>query len=360
MMSATHNLKAKQLRRHIITALAALSLLLAVVGSAAAHSVNTDNQQDVTQIQWDTSAGGYDGEEGQQYTFQCPADGAAESIYGSDIYTDDSSICTAAVHAGKISLSSGGTVTIEFRRGRPAYGSTTRHGITSRTFGSWSRSFVIVNQGTDKRAANISDVAPIQTPGPKPVQQPAHTDQNTVTLAPPITTVAPVPAKGMGYDNAPKLPLYHLEQFTKTNIISRGGGDDFFTTDPEERRKAEGMGFDYLRIEAYVLKDQLPGTVPLYRLHYDYSRTTDHFMTIDIVEKGKAEGLGYKNDTILGYVAKEQLPNTVPLNRHYMPEEGILVTGTNGYHFYHAGLKVKCGTKADCFERVEGYVWTKP
>jgi len=176
MMNATHNLKAKQLRRHMMTALAALSLLLAAVGTASAHFVNTDSQQDVTPIQWDTSATGYDGEEGQQHTFQCPAGGSAENIFGSDIYTDDSSICTAAVHAGKIILSSGGIVTIEFRRGRSAYGSTTRHDITSNTYTSWNRSFVFVNQGTDKGAAHTSDAESVQTLRPVQ-QQPANTDQ---------------------------------------------------------------------------------------------------------------------------------------------------------------------------------------
>jgi len=70
-------------------------------------------------------------------------------------------------------------VTIEFRRGRSAYGSTTRHDITSNTYTSWNRSFVFVNQGTDKGAAHTSDAESVQTLHPVQ-QQPANTDQPRV------------------------------------------------------------------------------------------------------------------------------------------------------------------------------------
>jgi hypothetical protein len=111
------------------------------IGNRADSDDSSD--KDITPIDWDTSAAGFQGEEGKTYAFRCPADGSAKTIYGSDIYTDDSSICTAAVHVGLISLHRGGVVTIEIRPGRPAYGSTTRHGIKSINFGEYGRSFVI-------------------------------------------------------------------------------------------------------------------------------------------------------------------------------------------------------------------------
>jgi hypothetical protein len=108
--------------------------------SANGDSANGDSE-DVTPIAWDTTPSAFKGEEGQIYTFRCPEMGSAQTIYGSDIYTDYSSICTAAVHAGLISLARGGVVTIEFRPGRSIYGSTTRHGIKSNTAGEYRRSF---------------------------------------------------------------------------------------------------------------------------------------------------------------------------------------------------------------------------
>jgi hypothetical protein len=105
----------------------------------------SDNKdtKDITPIAWETTASGFKGEQGQTYTFQCPEKGTASSIYGSDVYTDYSSICIAAVHAGLFTLEQGGVVTIEYRPGRSTYGSTVRNGIKSNTAGEHARSFVV-------------------------------------------------------------------------------------------------------------------------------------------------------------------------------------------------------------------------
>jgi hypothetical protein len=66
-------------------------------------------------------------------TCGCPAiarDMVGTSVWGDKVYTDDSSICLAAIHDGRISLS-GGRVTVWAAPGRAVYRSTTRNGITS-------------------------------------------------------------------------------------------------------------------------------------------------------------------------------------------------------------------------------------
>lgn len=102
-----------------------------------------EDTDEVTPIAWNTSAIQFKGDVGKIYKFQCPEGGSAGTIWGNDIYTQDSSICTAAVHAGVIDLDDGGVVTVEFRPGRLTYGSTVRNGITSNTFGEYARSFVV-------------------------------------------------------------------------------------------------------------------------------------------------------------------------------------------------------------------------
>lgn len=92
---------------------------------------------------------------GEQFTFTCPAGGPLSSrVWGTNIYTDDSSICTAAVHAGYIELVSGGTVTIEIRPGQTSYAGITRNGVTSRSYGSWPGSFVFVGRISGSANAN--------------------------------------------------------------------------------------------------------------------------------------------------------------------------------------------------------------
>lgn len=111
--------------------------------AASASPDETDGSDEVTPIAWDTTAGGFKGEPGRIYKFECTPAGTPQAVWGSDVYTDYSSICTAAVHAGVITVAEGGIVTLEYRPGRAIYGSTTRHDIKTNTTGEYSRSFVV-------------------------------------------------------------------------------------------------------------------------------------------------------------------------------------------------------------------------
>lgn len=109
----------------------------------ASATPDVEDPDEVVPIVWTTAASTFKTDIGRIYHFDCPPDGTPQVIWGSDIYTADSSICTAAVHAGVITLEDGGEVTVEFRPGRSAYGSTTRNGIKSFTYGEYSRSIVV-------------------------------------------------------------------------------------------------------------------------------------------------------------------------------------------------------------------------
>lgn len=98
---------------------------------------------DATPITWPVSATILKHEPGRTHTFECPPGESARAIYGTDTYTADSSICTAAVHVGRIDLQKGGTVTIELSPGEPSYAGTVRNGITSQAYGTWDRSYVV-------------------------------------------------------------------------------------------------------------------------------------------------------------------------------------------------------------------------
>jgi hypothetical protein len=90
---------------------------------------------------WFTDASDYRDNVGSDYQFRCPAGGTAYEVWGTDIYTDDSSVCTAAVHAGKITFAQGGTVTIEMLPGQSSYTASTRNGVTSGDWDTWLGSF---------------------------------------------------------------------------------------------------------------------------------------------------------------------------------------------------------------------------
>jgi hypothetical protein len=70
----------------------------------------------------------------------CTADATRSGgVWGSDLYTDDSHVCRAAVHAGVIG-EGGGTVWVFERPGLGAYPAVTRNGVPSSSWPAWRRS----------------------------------------------------------------------------------------------------------------------------------------------------------------------------------------------------------------------------
>jgi hypothetical protein len=78
---------------------------------------------------------------GEVYAFSCPGGGqTGATVWGTDVYTDGSAICPAAVHAGKIGAHNGGTASVEVLEGRQSYTGSTRNGVASLDFNAWTRS----------------------------------------------------------------------------------------------------------------------------------------------------------------------------------------------------------------------------
>jgi len=64
------------------------------------------------------------------------------SVWGTGVYTDDSAICRAAVHAGAIAFS-GGNVFVRGTRGRRSYRGSNRNGVGSASYGKWHWSYTV-------------------------------------------------------------------------------------------------------------------------------------------------------------------------------------------------------------------------
>jgi hypothetical protein len=72
----------------------------------------------------------YRGQNGKRYLFEVT--GRVDlSIAGTDIYTDDSALATAAVHAGVLGAGQTGVVRVTILEGQASYAGTTRNGVTS-------------------------------------------------------------------------------------------------------------------------------------------------------------------------------------------------------------------------------------
>jgi hypothetical protein len=90
-------------------------------------------------IKWDANAGSL--AVGSKVTYRCLPGGLAGSVYGTDVYTADSSICGAAMHAGKTTLAGETDFGIEVMDGAAAFQGSMRNGVSSRNYGPYSKTF---------------------------------------------------------------------------------------------------------------------------------------------------------------------------------------------------------------------------
>lgn len=90
---------------------------------------------------------GYRGKSG---TFSINITGTTNggTVWGSDIYTDDSDIRRAAVHAGVIQNGENKTVYIEILPGRSSYASSNRNSVSTSSYGNWYGSYKFVSPGS--------------------------------------------------------------------------------------------------------------------------------------------------------------------------------------------------------------------
>ena len=108
--------------------------LLVVLGTACQSGGS------VTSLTCDAAATELPGEPGTSVTVACPAGCTLGMVWGTNTYSDDSLVCSAAVHAGAIPLE-GGETTVQIAAGLPAYVGSASNGVTSSDWGSWARSF---------------------------------------------------------------------------------------------------------------------------------------------------------------------------------------------------------------------------
>lgn len=87
----------------------------------------------------------------------CPPGKPSGTVWGDKIYTTDSNICGAAIHAGVIKAKKGGKVTVKGADGCKSYKGTDKHGVTSKSWGPYSKSFYFPKKGDGKCSAGDGD-----------------------------------------------------------------------------------------------------------------------------------------------------------------------------------------------------------
>lgn len=115
-------------------------------------------------IDWSTTAAGLTPQLGRQVRLECPAGAPTGRVYGTDIYTDDSPICAAALHAGA-TTGAGGVVVVEAAGAQPSFQGSNRNGVASSPYEAWPNTFRFVT-GSASTASSTRPIAASRTVTP--------------------------------------------------------------------------------------------------------------------------------------------------------------------------------------------------
>lgn len=86
------------------------------------------------------------------------------AVWGTDVYTDDSSVATAAVHAGVLAVGETKTVTLTILPGQSSYAASTRNNIKASSWGAWSGSYSFAGAGV-VAGTSVATTRPAIAPG---------------------------------------------------------------------------------------------------------------------------------------------------------------------------------------------------
>ena len=119
------------------------------LGGGLAGGVGSGGEasQEAPDVSWGLNAAAYRGQIGLRVAYDCPPGGVAGSLWGTSPFTDDSSVCTAALYSGLIDTTNGGRVVIEIAPGASAYASGEANGAIAYEYGEWGGSFVLLAGG---------------------------------------------------------------------------------------------------------------------------------------------------------------------------------------------------------------------
>ena len=113
---------------------------LLMVGVVAVVGASSCKGEKPIYFECSSNADSLAGDVGTKYKIECPQLCSGGSVWGTDTYTSDSSVCAAAIHAGEMK-ESGGTMTVVIKAGEKAYKGSKKNGITSTDFKAWELGF---------------------------------------------------------------------------------------------------------------------------------------------------------------------------------------------------------------------------
>ncbi len=158
------------------------------VGTAVSGSNNTAAAVTANVIAAPLALTGYRSRVGQ--SFELSVTGATSGpVWGTDVYTDDSHVGRAAVHAGVLAPGETKTVTVSILPGQSSYAASSRNGVSSSSWGGWGGSYSFAGSAGTAFTTIAAATAPALPGGFR---------QASLNVIPGGRFVIPIPVLGTG------------------------------------------------------------------------------------------------------------------------------------------------------------------
>lgn len=174
------------------------------------------------ELDWTSNATRWARESATVHRARCPVRprGSARAVYGSVLYSSDSSICTAALHDGRITAL-GGTITLETKGPQSSFEGAERNGVRSRRWGRWPGSYSFHGGG---RRRPIVPATPVPAAWSTTADQLHGMDGTEVTFqCPPGGELQPVWGGGEGGPFASGSSVCTAGVFAGAATFAQGG-----------------------------------------------------------------------------------------------------------------------------------------
>lgn len=149
-------------------------------------------------IAWNTVWNGIPLDFSEPIAVRCPPDGSLKgALWGTDVYSRDSTICLAAVHVGAITFAQGGPVTVQRGPAAREFQGSARNGVESKRWSGMEDTFLVAASAppppAQVMAARSIALAGFTGVGPASLAGPIA--ERTIALAG-FTGVGPLPLQG--------------------------------------------------------------------------------------------------------------------------------------------------------------------
>jgi hypothetical protein len=91
----------------------------------------------------------FEAQQGKVLAFTVTGLAAGGTVWGTDVYTTDSRLAIAAVHAGVIKVGETGVVRVKIIPSPPSFAGSSRHGITTSPYGRYRAAYQILKDGEE-------------------------------------------------------------------------------------------------------------------------------------------------------------------------------------------------------------------